>query len=85
MIAESIIAWTPVIASRMSGNLGMLGGSYPGYFPVGDPQALAAMMVRALQPEFLARLRSACRERKARFHPAAETHAVRGLVADLLR
>ena len=29
-------AGVPVLASRMDGNVGLLGSDYPGYFPVGD-------------------------------------------------
>lgn len=85
VIVEAITADTPVIASRISGNVGMLGKGYAGYFPVGDGEALARLLKRALgEPAFLAGLRAACRQRKPLFHPRAETRAVRALAARLL-
>jgi putative glycosyltransferase (TIGR04348 family) len=36
VILEAVQSGTPVLASRISGNIGMLGADYSGYFPVGD-------------------------------------------------
>src|SRR5260370_1450891 len=36
VLVEAITAGTPVLASRISGNIGMLGRRYPGYFEPGD-------------------------------------------------
>ena len=47
VVVEAITAGTAVLASRMSGNVGMLGDAYPGYFEVGDADGLAALVVRA--------------------------------------
>lgn len=85
VIAEALCSGTPAIASRVSGNVGMLGRRYPGYFTVGDTAGLARLLVRALDDdEYLPRLRAACRERCALFRPAAERRAIRSLVARLL-
>jgi len=85
VIVEAVTAGTPVIASRISGNIGMLGRGYPGYFEVGRPDALARLIRRcAAQPAFLATLKAACDARKPLFRPAAETRAIRALVARLL-
>jgi glycosyltransferase involved in cell wall biosynthesis len=79
-----VTAGTPVIASRISGNVGMLGRGYPGYFEPGDASGLARCLVQALQePGFLRSLRAACAERKALFRPAQEARAIRGLAASL--
>ena len=37
---------TPVLASRISGNVGMLGDDYDGYFELGDSDGLAALLRR---------------------------------------
>src|SRR5258708_7957686 len=61
---------TPLIASRVSGNLGMLGGDYPGYFPVTDDAALAQLLHRsASQPSFYRQLKTALRSRRTLFAP----------------
>ena len=36
VMSEAAVAGVPVLASRMDGNVGLLGADYPGYFPVGD-------------------------------------------------
>jgi putative glycosyltransferase (TIGR04348 family) len=41
VISEAAVSGTAVLASCMSGNIGLLGRDYPGYFPVGDAAALA--------------------------------------------
>ena len=46
VISEAAVAGVPVLASRMDGNVGLLGADYPGYFPVGDTRALARLLER---------------------------------------
>ena len=61
MIVEAITAGVPVIASDISGNIGMLGEHYPGLFPFGDAAACAAMMWRTeTDARFYDRLLRAC-------------------------
>jgi len=85
VIVEAVTAGTPVIASRVSGNVGMLGKRYSGYFEPGDAQGLAKRLERALrQAEYLAKLREQCRARRPLFRPAAEASALRNLIASLL-
>ena len=63
----------PVLASRIDGNVGLLGADYDGYFPVGDAEALAALMRRFCADEaFAAALRAQCAAREPLFRPAAE-------------
>src|SRR5205085_6078459 len=40
VIMEAVCSGTPVIASRIAGNVGMLGADYEGYFEHGDAAAL---------------------------------------------
>jgi putative glycosyltransferase (TIGR04348 family) len=77
VIAEAARIGTPVLASDVPGNIGMLGRGYPGYFPLGDERALARLMARAgREPEFYRRLRRALAARRALFAPAAERAAL---------
>ena len=46
VVSEALACGVPVISSRISGSIGMLGGDYPGYFPVGDTKALAQLLIR---------------------------------------
>ncbi len=82
VIMEAVCSGTPVIGSRMDGNVGMLGARYDGYFPVGDAPALAAMLHRCKNDKaFLDHLSSQCALRAPLFSPAAEQAALLSLVA----
>jgi putative glycosyltransferase (TIGR04348 family) len=84
VVSEAIVAGVPVLASRMDGNVGLLGGGYPGYFPVGDTERLARLMRRVEgDSAFVARLRRALRQRAPLFRPAREVAAWRRLLAGL--
>jgi len=86
VVVEALRSGTPVLASRIDGNVGLLGTDYPGYFPFGDAAALAAMLERARDdPAMLAGLRAHCARRAPLFRPARERCAVRALVRSLLQ
>ena len=89
VIMEAVRSGTPVLASRVSGNVGMLGADYAGYFPHGDATALARLLEQcrdeADAPDgLLARLRGQCELRAPLFTPEAEAAALTQLVQELL-
>ena len=85
VIVEAISSGTPVIASQMSGNIGMLGKDYAGYFPVGDVDALRAQLEHcASDANFLLRLSTACAARAKLFLPESERNALVALIQSLL-
>lgn len=47
VVSEALANRIPVVASRIPGNVGMLGAQYRGYYPVGNERALAALLSRA--------------------------------------
>jgi putative glycosyltransferase (TIGR04348 family) len=82
VISEAIVAGVPVIASAISGSIGLLGQDYPGYYPVGDTSALTRMLSRAeAEPGFLHRLSQACAERAPMFAPERESESWSRLLA----
>jgi len=84
-ILEALCSGTPVLASAIPGNIGMLGAGYEAYFPPGDPRALARWLQRCRdEPDLLDRLRARCRERVPLFDPDTERAALRRLVSTLL-
>lgn len=86
VIAEAARLGTPVLASRVAGNVGMLGRDYPGYFPLGDEHALARRIARAQSDRgFYRRLQRALAARRARFSPAAERSALLSALRGALR
>ena len=85
VIVEAITAGTPVVASRIPGNVGMLGRDYGGYFVPRDASALAGCLVRAWEDHrYLASLGRACARRARLFEPAREARLVHALVRRLL-
>ncbi len=85
VVLEAIASGTPVLASHIDGNIGMLGPDYAGYFPWNNAAALAALLaVCRDDPSYLERLRRQAAARAPLFVPATESAAVRRLVADLL-
>ncbi len=85
VVIEALRSHVPVLASRIDGNVGLLGGDYDGYFPVGDAQSLAALMQRfASDAVFAAHLQAQCAALEPRFAPAVERAAVRRLLSDLV-
>ena len=77
VVVEAVTAGTPVIGSRMSGNIGMLGPDYGGYFPVGEAAALAALLARVWRsPGLYNALSSQCLRRSVLFTPMAECAAL---------
>ena len=85
VIIEAVTSGVPVLASDISGNRGMLGEDYAGYFAPGDTTALARLADRvALDPRFRARLLRQCAARRSLFTPARERAALLDLVDNLL-
>jgi putative glycosyltransferase (TIGR04348 family) len=77
VICEAVAVGTPVIASAISGNIGMLGADYAGYYPPGNTAALVALLDRAERdPVWLARLAAQCAARRTLFLPDAEAAAL---------
>ena len=59
VLSEAIVASVPILASRVDGNVGILGANYPGYFEVGDTRQLARLLMRAeSSSEYLAELKA---------------------------
>lgn len=85
VILEAVQSGTPVLASRIDGNIGMLGPHYAGYFALGDDAALAALLQRCRdEPDFLPLLRQQCQARAPLFEPQREQALLRQLVTRLL-
>ena len=83
VICEAVMAGTPVLASRIPGNVGMLGTDYAGYFPLGDTAALAELMSRAeTDSVFYQQLVDQCAARAPLFEPVREAAAVQDLARE---
>ena len=81
VICEAARIGVPVLASKVSGNVGMLGAGYRGYFPLGDERRLARLVGRAAADRaFYRALKGAVRARRGLFAPAAERRALVAVV-----
>ncbi len=85
VVIEAVRSGTPVLASRIAGNVGLLGVDYGGYFEFGDAAALAALVERCRDdPAMLNGLRAHCDRRAPLFDPARERATLRRLIADMV-
>jgi putative glycosyltransferase (TIGR04348 family) len=84
VMSEAITASVPILASRIDGNIGILGAEYPGYFDVGDTKELAQLLTRMeTSSEYRAELRSWVKRLAFLFSPALEQKAWAGLISEL--
>ena len=87
VLMEAICSGTPVLASRIDGNMGLLGQDYAGVFEPGDAHGLAEQLLacRAAQtgPALVAHLQRQCALRAPLFEPQAERAALHRWVQDL--
>jgi putative glycosyltransferase (TIGR04348 family) len=84
VISEALAASVPVLSSRISGSIGMLGLDYPGYFPVGDTQALADLLMCAeADARFYTALKKRCERLRPLVDPAREQQSWAGLLREL--
>ena len=86
VVCEALRIGVPVLASRISGNVGLLGRRYPGYFKLGDERALARLITRAAtDADFYRSLKGYVAKLRPMVAPQAEARALlaalRGLPA----
>jgi putative glycosyltransferase (TIGR04348 family) len=79
VVCEALRIGVPVLASRIPGNVGLLGSGYAGYYPVEDEKSLARLIVRAASERgFYRRLKDRVVKSRAAVSPRQEA---RGLLA----
>ena len=84
VISEAVVAGVPVISSHIAGSIGLLGENYPGYFPVGDTQALADILWRVESDiEFYNTLCDSCARLRPLFDPVREKQSWDDLLREL--
>jgi putative glycosyltransferase (TIGR04348 family) len=84
VLTEAVVAGVPVLASRIAGNIGILGDHYAGLFSVGATAELRHLMLRAeTDREFLRKLRRQIAKLASLFTPARERRAWKQLIGEL--
>lgn len=85
VVMEALRSGTPVLASRIDGNVGLLGTDYPAFIEPGDAEALADWLRRLRdEPALLADLAQRAARLAPAFSPAHERDTLRALLAELL-
>ena len=89
VVMEAVRAGTPVLASRVDGNIGMLGEDYAGYFDWNDAAGLAALLRECRETQgsangLLASLGEQCARRAPLFVPERERARLLALVGAAL-
>jgi putative glycosyltransferase (TIGR04348 family) len=84
VISEALAADVPILSTKISGSIGLLGANYQGYFNVGDTEQLAALLLRCeSDTAFYRRLRHHCRRRSALVTPAHERGMWRKVIREV--
>ena len=84
VIMEAICSGVPVLASRIAGNIGMLGEDYAGFFEIGNSCELARLLIRFREDSsFAAQLQMQCAQRAYLFEAARERSGLITIVQDL--
>jgi putative glycosyltransferase (TIGR04348 family) len=82
VVCEALRIGVPVLASRISGNVGLLGADYQGYFPVGDERALARLLTHAVSDhKFYGNLKAQVARLRNSVAPQAEKRALLAVIA----
>ena len=81
VVSEALANTVPVLASRIAGNIGMLGADYAGYYRLENEKALARLMTRAeSEPGYYRTLVAQCRARKPLTTHRHEREALRNVL-----
>jgi putative glycosyltransferase (TIGR04348 family) len=83
VLSEALASSVPVVASKIPGLIGTLGNNFPGYFPVGDSQRLAELLLKSeTDAKFYRRLKRYCAGLSSLVRPKREIHAWRNLLRE---
>ena len=84
VVGEAISVGTPVLSTRISGSIGLLGEDYPGFFEPGDVDGLRRLLLDAeSEGVFYKSILKRCAALKSLFHPSQERRAWGQLLEEL--
>ena len=83
VVTEALACQVPILSSRISGSIGLLGEDYPGYFDTGDTRALTELLWRAeCDTQCYHSLVDACRSCQWLIEPRLERETWEALLAE---
>ncbi len=84
VVGEAVSVGTPVISTRISGSIGLLGEDYPGFYEAGDVDGLRQLLLEAESEGLFNNALAAHRSRLRRvFKPSREHRAWERLLEEL--
>ena len=84
VVSEALAAGVPVVASKISGNVGMLGTDYRGYYPPENEKSLARTLWRAeSDPDYYRLLERQCAARRNLVDPKLEQLGWKKLLTEI--
>ena len=85
VISEACVAGMPVIASKIDGSIGLLGKSYPGYYPYAETNSLRQLLLKTeSSPHFLKKLSTSCKGKAKLFTYTKEKNNLKRLLNDFI-
>ena len=82
--SEALASEIPMLSTKISGMIGLLGPDYSGYFPVGDSTELTKLLLKAEQsPDFYRSLQKECRQVKPKVLPRNERKRWKSLLQEI--
>ena len=86
VVSEAIVDYVPVLATKIPGNVGLLGEDFPGYYPPGDTDALAKLLGQAENDRyFYQELKTSCALLARLFRPEREHSSWEKLIRELTK
>ena len=84
VVGEAIELEIPIISTRNSGVLGVLGDAYKGYYPVSNSKVLSKILMRAEDDvNFLESLNEQCQSKAHLFSPEVEKQSWSKLISEI--
>ncbi len=86
VISEAIMAGLPILASKIDGNVGLLGRDYPGFFEVRNSNSLKEkLMLAETDPKFYKKLAKSCAKLKNNFKLEKEVQEWNNLLKEIAK
>lgn len=84
VISEAIVDYVPLLATKIPGNVGLLGEEFPGYYPPADTGALASLLAKAEGDRyFYQELKTSCALLARLFRPEREQASWEKLIREI--
>ncbi|QMU62185.1 MAG: TIGR04348 family glycosyltransferase [Gammaproteobacteria bacterium] len=81
VVSEACAAGLPIVASDIDGSIGLLGKTYPGYYPCGNTRSLRELLIKTETDHlFLNKLTKACQAKASLFRYKNEKNSLKKII-----